>query len=111
MKPIALASLFILLALSGCVTSPEPGIMPSNSKLDVFPNPATNNVSVYVSNDGAIGSLKIFDSEGHEVFHQTVPNGLSQYTVDLQTSPEGIYHVVVALDHEVITSKFIKVKL
>ena len=110
MKSITLVVLPVLLTFFGCVMIPDPGPISSNSKVEAWPNPATTVVFVNVNNTGAAAKLKIFDGEGQLCFDKDVPNGENQYQVDIKDSPEGTYHVVVELEHEIVKTKFIKLK-
>ena len=88
--------------------SPEPGVLPANTELDVWPNPATTSIGIGINNPGGQGTVKVFDGEGQVFFTENVVNGPNQFLVDIHAYPDGIYHVVAELDNKNITSKFIK---
>lgn len=57
----------------------------------ILPNPATDFVSVQFNNEFSNGLMRIFDLSGRVQFSMNMPQGLSQYTLNISEFESGIY--------------------
>ncbi|MBK6283796.1 MAG: T9SS type A sorting domain-containing protein [Draconibacterium sp.] len=79
----------------------------NNLKIDVYPNPASNNVTIRFSELPEDGTrITIFDMTGREVQSRIVQNTLE--TFDIQALKQGIYIVKTELFNNIHTQKLIK---
>ena len=75
--------------------------------LNVYPNPATETVSVVVDNQAA-ADLKIVNSLGQVIYQDVVEaTGLQVMNVNVSDFQAGIYHVIVSSDKQVSSQKLI----
>jgi hypothetical protein len=64
-----------------------------NLRLEAFPNPATNVLSLYLSTSlAAPASLRMYDTQGRLV-HSSFGIRTSTLHLDLQSTPAGIYYL------------------
>jgi hypothetical protein len=81
-----------------------------SNKILVYPNPAseTSNIRVSLSQDADV-TIRIFDSAGRLVMEERGYHETSFVrTLNLQSFSNGIYHVVVQINHQVVTKRLIK---
>ena len=75
--------------------------------LNVYPNPATETVSVVVDNQAA-ADLKTVNSLGQVIYQDVVEaTGLQVMNVNVSDFQAGIYHVIVSSDKQVSSQKLI----
>jgi hypothetical protein len=106
MKLRSLYPLAVVLLLISCNTTPDSEVQP-HPGISVYPNPATNLISVILqsSNDG--GSVSIIDSNGDEFFSEPLNTGNNAFEVPLQGKPEGVFHVIVKQNNQSYTVEFL----
>jgi hypothetical protein len=106
MKLKLLYPLAVVLLLISCNTTPDSEIQ-SHPGISVYPNPATDFISVMVqsSNDG--GSVSIIDSNGDEFFSEPLNIDNRAFEVPLQGKPEGVFHVMVKQNNKSYTIEFL----
>ena len=83
----------------------------SSSTINIFPNPATNQLTID-NGKWKIESVAIYDVTGREVYsenHQT-PNSKSQTLLDVSNFPEGVYVVRIQTTEFNETKKLIVAK-
>jgi hypothetical protein len=81
-----------------------------SNKILVYPNPAseTSNIRVSLSQDADV-TIRIFDSAGRLVMEESGYHETSFVrTLNLQSFSNGIYHVVVQINHQVMTKRLVK---
>jgi hypothetical protein len=81
-----------------------------SNKILVYPNPAseTSNIKVSLSQDADV-TIRIFDSAGRLVMEERGYHETSFVrTLNLQSFSNGIYHVVVQINHQVVTKRLVK---
>jgi len=81
-----------------------------SNKILVYPNPAseTSNIRVSLSQDADV-TIRIFDSAGRLVMEERGYHETSFVrTLNLQSFSNGIYHVVVQINHQVVTKRLVK---
>ena len=82
----------------------------NNSKLFIFPNPATDkiNISFPVSSSQHI-TTKIFSVTGEVVFKEENKTGANYFseTIDVKDFSNGIYFLSVKMEKEMITRKIV----
>lgn len=73
------------------------GIKPLTKQLDikVYPNPTNGNITITRDLNQYNGALIISVSDvlGREIYHNTLPKGISNFSLTLQTQTAGIYYV------------------
>ena len=101
-----------------------------NNELYIYPNPATNNLTVAITNDQLrITNVRVFDITGRQMLqarpHGVIPNGSeesentqqieilrsAQYDkmdINIKPLPAGIYFVKVTTDKGTVVRKFVK---
>lgn len=79
-----------------------------HTSLAVFPNPASNKVSVSLPVMQGDGIVRVLDFAGREI--KTMPIELSSKMIDLDVSQiaSGIYFIQVQSDFGIMTGKFVK---
>ncbi len=70
-------------------------IMPREDNLSVFPNPATDHLTVHSNLDLANASLLLFDSQGKVLFYKNSLIEASSKQIDVSGYPEGSYLLVL----------------
>ena len=81
----------------------------SQPELEVFPNPASEYINVDFKLD-IESTLQIYDTTGKEMYRSDMSNGPIDQRIDISQMPQGIYHMVISSDGEILDqSKFIKI--
>lgn len=75
-----------------------------SNAISLYPNPATNLLTIENKNDLQINSISIADTNGRNVFE--TKNAVS--TVDVSNLSNGIYFVRLATDAGIVTKKLVK---
>ncbi|MCF8373202.1 MAG: T9SS type A sorting domain-containing protein [Bacteroidales bacterium] len=76
----------------------------NNLNISLFPNPASEVVSLQVPDEINIHSLLLFNAAGQQVVQFDKDNR----TIDLQTIPGGLYILKIATNKGIVTQKLIK---
>jgi hypothetical protein len=80
----------------------------SQAALQIFPNPATNMISVEISNSTRVGStLEIFDGMGLKILTTTMDS--RQQQVNIESLRSGIYYIVIVDGRTRTSFKLIKI--
>lgn len=79
----------------------------TKNTLGVFPNPATNSITITGFNVANQSSVKMYNISGQQVLQQKVPAGSGSFSVQVQELPSGIY--VIQLQSSGNTPMFGKV--
>ena len=66
-----------------------------NSEISIFPNPASNNVSINLGNQNITSNVKIFNAIGVEVYSKTIESTTESLQINLGNYTEGVYFVKV----------------
>ncbi|HLG36437.1 MAG TPA: T9SS type A sorting domain-containing protein, partial [Bacteroidia bacterium] len=75
----------------------------------VYPNPASNQVSVYVEDYNGSVQLQVVNALGQQVFNKTVElNGEEIYSLDVSALATGMYKVILINHSDLSTGTFIK---
>jgi hypothetical protein len=92
-----------------CTCDPNPLSISEqdNSFVGVYPNPATNNISILCGDNSTGAQIEIMDATGKLVHTSTVLSGNSA-VVDVSKFTSGIYFVRVNKGSVVLTGKFIR---
>lgn len=77
----------------------------------LYPNPALDEIRLKLTGLNAI-NLKIIDSNGIEILHQTVQNQIQDHQViNISSLPEGFYFLLVStMEGKVYSGKFVKIE-
>ncbi|WP_373496633.1 T9SS type A sorting domain-containing protein, partial [Aquiflexum sp.] len=80
------------------------------SEILVYPNPATTDANIQVQlYGGSDVTIRIFDAAGRVVYHEEAYQENSFIrNVQLKGLANGMYHVIVKVDHQVMTKRLIK---
>jgi hypothetical protein len=84
---------------------------PSESQAALFPNPAQQSLQIqWPSAKGKDASLTIFDSQGKQSMHQSIPVDAQGSTapINIQHLPPGAYHIRLTAKDKSTTATFIK---
>lgn len=78
----------------------------SLNNVKVYPNPATNQINITINNGYSKStSVKLIDVNGREVFKQE--NVKSNFTINTESSPRGVYLLVLQNETSILTKKVI----
>ena len=94
----------------GCTISPRlVGNAGTGGELEIYPNPASQQVAVNVEDyDGRV-QLQVVNVLGQQVFNKTVElNGEEIYSIDVSSLAKGMYKVVLFNDSDLGTGTFVK---
>ncbi|GHT68073.1 hypothetical protein FACS189452_07000 [Bacteroidia bacterium] len=79
--------------------------------IEVFPNPADNQITVRYTNNAAVDNaeIRIYQSTGAQVVYYPIndpePAGNFNRTVDISQLPAGVYYVVKGKESAVMVKK------
>ncbi|NUM50544.1 MAG: T9SS type A sorting domain-containing protein [Flavobacteriales bacterium] len=76
--------------------------------LRVYPNPASNNVTIEWSKELQVQSLAVFDYLGREVLNEKLSNNTHSLQLDVSALPQGMYFLHLQTEKDLQTAKFIK---
>jgi hypothetical protein len=76
----------------------------SFSGLTLYPNPASNQVTIQNNNYRPLGIISIYDMSGKMIYRKFIGNTLA--TIDVKNLPSGFYYI--RSDQLQATLKFIK---
>ena len=77
-----------------------------NSRLSIYPNPATDKITIELSGKTELSNLVIVNVQGQEVLTQPTTQPKTQ--IDITSLPSGVYFVRVTNDRTVEVGKIIK---
>lgn len=77
----------------------------NNSTISIYPNPAQD--ILYIKNNDLISKVRIFNSNGIEVYSNQVNQASSELIVNLSDFPTGFYIVEIYLGNSIIREKLI----
>lgn len=77
------------------------------SKFAVYPNPASDVLTVQGSDNASLSSIQIVDLNGRQVFSNTY-NNVTETKVNVSDLSAGMYLINITTDNKVITKKFLK---
>ncbi len=81
-------------------------IDPKDARVNIYPNPATNNITVFADRSLKPQSIAIFNVIGRQLSTQNISPNASTTLVDISTLPSGIYMLRIADETgKVITSR------
>ena len=78
-----------------------------NNVIEIFPNPASNTLNIYQSDNVQNQILIITDVMGNIIYHQLITNS-NQSTVDVSGFSNGVYFYQVTNNIETLRGKFVK---
>jgi len=78
------------------------------NKIDVFPNPAKNQITFETSGSKKMNEISILDFSGRKILTQSF-SGKNKYTMDVSSLSEGMYFYFIQTEsNNYFTGKFIK---
>ena len=93
------------------ITQMNESLRQSDITMSLYPNPATNNINVEVSNiEGDELSIRIFSVRGEEMLEKEYKNCPTDFTSKLHISeyPKGVYILYMINEKTVLQRKFVK---
>lgn len=72
------------------------------SIMELFPNPATNEINIRFSILDFRSSVFIYDMWGRKMNERTIPKGQQKTQIDVSAFPPGVYIAVLKSDHEIL---------
>jgi len=78
---------------------------PGIPEVNIYPNPAHNNVTIYLPEPTATGNVQLMDAVGQVLIEESIKNTTS---LDIQQLPAGVYIIKVDYDHQSLYKKLIK---
>ena len=79
----------------------------SKNEINVYPNPATNYLTIRQSSPSSNQQLYITDILGNEVYHQPINNSNNQ-SIDISQWSDGVYFYQLKNNMETVRGKFVK---
>jgi len=80
-----------------------------NNSLNIYPNPATKNVSIeFVLEDDELGSITVYNAVGQVVLRENMNKmnaGNKKYSLDVTSLNEGLYFVTIKVGNNTLTRK------
>ena len=78
--------------------------------INVYPNPATDFLSVTVNGNTDKSSLAIINQQGKQLYTQQLDNtkGIAQYNINVKSLPPGLYYLQLMTSAGIKSVKFIK---
>ena len=76
--------------------------------LGIYPNPATEKVTVVLPDKNSGYSIALFDLNGNRVFSYSIVGGETEYTLNVKSLAAGAYIITLFNDEHVYTGKIIK---
>jgi hypothetical protein len=77
-----------------------------NNNVTIYPNPATNNITIELSGAVKESTVSIFNIEGQQLITRQITKPKTQ--VDISTLPSGVYFVRLTNNKTVEVGKFVK---
>jgi hypothetical protein len=74
-------------------------------KMELFPNPATNQINCRLSTVDCRLSMFIYDIWGRKMQEITIPSGQTETQIDISAFPPGIYIAVLKSEREILDRK------
>ncbi len=78
----------------------------NDEAVEVYPNPATNQLTIQLKNNKQKNMLEIKDMLGQTVYTETIHP--PTITLDISTYPSGVYFISIRDEKKIINRKFIK---
>jgi len=77
-------------------------------RITVYPNPTDGNFSIEIGNPETIeqASIIIYSMTGTIIYHDDEPDASNE--IDITSSPDGMYLLIIRVDREISTWKIIK---
>ncbi len=79
-----------------------------SSKVNMYPNPANNDLTVITNNSNIESNIEIRNSIGQTIYTTVIPKGQNSVSVDLKGYSSGIYFVNIQNTETKIVNKLIK---
>lgn len=76
--------------------------------MTVYPNPASDRISIAKKIDFSQGQIEVFDSAGEKVMESNVGNGRLT-TIQIAELPQGVYILKMTSEKGVASTKFVKI--
>jgi hypothetical protein len=101
---------FTVVDTNGCSASSDITLLPPGCvELNVYPNPATNNISIEHSAAISTGAFfQIYSDNGAKLLYQTVKENSFYTTIDISALASGVYLLVYTNGNEKRVAKFTK---
>jgi hypothetical protein len=81
----------------------------TTQQLILFPNPATETVHIFLPQSTSKARIEVYDNMGHLIKNlQQSVSGQNIVSIPVQRLPKGSYYVIVKLNEELKTLRFIK---
>jgi len=78
------------------------------SNFNIYPNPATNDLTVITDNSSSLSNIEILNSIGQTIYSSIIPKGQDRLNVDLTGYLTGTYFVKIQNAEAVVVKKFVK---
>lgn len=89
---------FALMALLFSCDAPD--IVDEDNRIQVYPNPATNVIEVYLNNNGGPFILKGYDTRGKEIINATTTNIPGGFSARITITESGTYRFTLDMDNK-----------
>lgn len=70
-------------------------------KVSVFPNPATNQITLLMPNTDTEKDIQIFSSDGQLVYNKILPTNQYQLYIELKNWSSGMYLAKIIVEHQI----------
>jgi hypothetical protein len=75
--------------------------------INIYPNPATEQFIITLSNFSDAATLSIIDLVGKETLHRKIPAGTTQVTIHTSSITKGVYLVKITSGNKVLTRRIV----
>ena len=82
--------------------------MLSSSDILLFPNPASQLLTLEIPSNYRIGSIEILDMQGRTIHVQAYNSSNGKYQIPVSEISNGIYFISINTDQGNITKRFVK---
>ncbi|MEQ1798033.1 MAG: BspA family leucine-rich repeat surface protein, partial [Lacibacter sp.] len=78
------------------------------NKIVIMPNPAQNHITLFLTKPNSNTQVRVINQQGQVLLQQNLQPGTMQQSISISTLPAGIYNVLLIMNGEVKTIRFVK---
>lgn len=78
------------------------------NKIVITPNPAQNHITLFLNKPNSNTQVRLLNQQGQLLLQQNLQPGTMQQSISILTLPAGIYNVLLIMNGEVKTIRFVK---
>ena len=78
------------------------------NKIVISPNPAQNHITLFLTKPNSNTQVRLINQQGQVLLQQNLQPGTMRQSISISTLPAGIYNVLLIMNGEVKTIRFVK---